>query len=144
MTGMKKPWKCPKCGREFEKTNQQHSCVIYPLDRHFTGKEEIARPLYNRLKENIEKGIGPVKVESLPCCIHFVVAHSAYTFAAVYALKGKIRVHFGSDREIKSPRIDKSAKTSASKYMHSVNISSEKEMDGELMSWLKEAYNMKK
>ena len=136
-------WKCGKCGREFEKKNQQHSCTCYPLERHFKGKEKVAKPLYDRLKANIERSIGPVKVESLPCCIHFVVAHSAYTFAAVYALRDRIRIHFGSGHEIRSPRIDKSAKTSASKYMLSIDISGEREIDGELMSWMKEAYNLK-
>ena len=137
-------WKCPKCGREFEKRNQQHSCNVYPLDRHFTGKEGIARPLYDRLKEIIEKSIGPVKVESLPCCIHFVVKDTAYTFAAVYALRDRIRIHFGSDKEIRSPRIGKSAKTSASKYMHSIDIKSADEMDKELITWLRQAYNLRR
>lgn len=136
-------WKCPKCGREFEKKNQQHSCTFYPLDKHFKGKEEIAGPLYNTLKAKIEKDIGPFKVESLPCCIHFVKASSVYTFAAVYALRDRIRIHFGSNREMKSPRIDKSAKTSASKYMHSIDVKNAKEIDTELISWLRQAYNLK-
>ena len=136
-------WKCGKCGREFEKKNQQHSCMPYPLENHFRGKEKVARPLYDSLKEKIERDIGHVKVESLPCSIHFVVAHSAYTFAAVYALRDRVRIHFGSDHEIRSPRIDKSAKTSSSKYMHSVDIRSGKEIDGELVSWLKDAYHLK-
>ena len=137
-------WKCPKCGREFGKRNQQHSCTVYPLEKHFAGKEAVARPLYNMLRETIEKDIGPVKVESLPCCIHFVVNYEAYTFAAVYALKDRIRIHFGSDRELKSPRIDKSAKVSAGKYMHSIDIRAGAEIDKELVSWLRQAYNLKR
>ncbi len=136
-------WQCPKCKREFEKKNQQHSCTVYPLNKHFKGKEEVARPLYNKLKAEIEKSIGPLKVESLPCCIHFVTTSDAYTFAAVYALRDKIRIHFGSGQEIKSPRIDKSAKVSANKYMHSIDINSAKEIDSELLSWVKQAYNLK-
>ena len=52
---MKELWTCPKCKRQFEKRNQVHSCNLYPLDKHFKGKEEIARPLYDKLREQIEK-----------------------------------------------------------------------------------------
>lgn len=117
--------------------------MVYPLNKHFKGKEEVARPLYNKLKAEIEKSIGPLKVESLPCCIHFVTTSDAYTFAAVYALRDKIRLHFGLDHEVKSSRIDKFAKTSANKYMHSIDIKSAREIDKELISWLKQAYSLK-
>jgi hypothetical protein len=73
-----------------------------------------------------------------------VAAGTAYTFAAVYALRNKVRIHLGSNHEIKSPRIGKFAKTSSSKYMHELDISTEKEIDKELVGWLKEAYNLKK
>jgi len=137
-------WKCPKCGREFEKNCQQHSCTVYPLDKHFIGKEEVARPLYNRLKESIEGSAGKVKVESLPCCIRLVAEYAPYSFACVYALRDRIRIHFASEVEIKSKRIGKYAKTSASKYMNSIDIKSAEEIDNELIGWLKQAYNLKR
>ena len=70
----------------FKKENQVHSCTVSPLDNHFKGKEDVARPLFKKLKERVEKNIGAFRVESLPCCIHLVGTH---TFAAVYALKKK-------------------------------------------------------
>jgi hypothetical protein len=131
-------WKCPKCGREFAKKNQVHSCTVYPLERHFKGKEEIARPLYNKLTANIVRHIGPLKVESLPCCIHLVSNH---TFAAIYALKNKIRIHFTLNCELKSYRIVKKTKMSTNRYLHSIDIEKESEIDEEIISWLKQAYN---
>jgi len=139
---MTKLWECPKCKRKFEKKNQMHSCNIYPVEKHFKGKEEM-KPLYNKLKERIKKNIGPFWVESLPCCIHFVTA-PAYTFAAVYALKDRVRIHFGSSRMLGSSRIDRTAQVSANRYMHSVEIKDEKEIDSELLSWLEQAYRLKK
>ncbi len=138
---MKNLWKCPKCKREFEKKNQVHSCTIYPLDKHFKGKEGIARPLYNKLKAKIKKEIGPLKVESLPCCIHFV---SNYTFAAVYALRKKIRIHFTLDHKVESSKIDKWSRASTNRYLYSIDIENEKQIDKELISWLKQAYNLKR
>jgi len=138
---IKKLWTCPKCKRKFEKKNQVHSCNVYPLDKHFKGKEEVARPLYNNLKTKIKKNIGSFKVESLPCCIHFV---STLTFAAVFALKDKIRIHFTLDYELESSRIDKFTQMSTNRYLYSIDIEKEDEIDKELISWLKQAYNLKK
>lgn len=138
---MKKIWTCPKCKRKFEKKGQVHSCKIYPLDKHFESKEEIARSLYNTLKTSIEKNIGPFKVESLPCCIHFV---STYTFAAIFALKDKIRIHFTLNYKLRSSRIDKFSQMSSNRYLYSIDIEKEEEIDKELISWLKQSYNLKK
>ena len=137
---MKELWTCPKCKRQFEKRNQVHSCNLYPLDNHFKGREEIARPLYEKLREQIEKNIGPFKVESLPCCIHFV---STYTFAAAYALRNKIRIHFTLNHELQNLRIKKSSQMSNNKYLYSVDIEKSEEIDKELISWLRQAYNLR-
>jgi len=111
------------------------------LNKHFKGKEEIARPLYNKLKAKIKEDIGPFKVESLPCCIHLV---STFTFAAVYALRKEIRIHFTLDHKLESSRIDKFTQMSANRFLYSIDIEDEKEIDEELMSWLKQAYNLRK
>jgi len=137
-----KVWKCPKCGRRFEKEGQQHSCAIYPVAKHLNGKE-LATELYNELKSRIKKVAGPFWIESLPCCIHFVTA-PAYTFAAAYAMKDRLRLHFGLDHKITSKRIRRSAQTATSRYMYELDVMEKKELDKELLSWLTEAYNTKK
>jgi hypothetical protein len=130
-------WKCPKCKREFLKNNQLHSCVIYPLVKHFEGKKEIARPLFDKLIQSIEKNIGPVKIESLPCCIHLV---GGYTFSGVWATKDKINIDFRSDTDIEDPRIIKKLKISVNRIMYYMSLKSEKDIDKKLISWLKTAY----
>ena len=135
---MKELWTCPKCRRQFEKKNQVHSCNLYPLDKHFKGKEQVARPIYDKLTEQIEKKIGALKVESLPCCIHFV---STYTFGAVYALRNKIRVTFTLNHKVRNPRIKKFSQMSNTRYLYAVDLGSPDKIDKELISWLREAYN---
>lgn len=132
-------WTCPKCNRKFEKKGQTHSCTIYPVAKHLKGKK-VGKRLYSALTTKMKKEIGRFRVESLPCCIHFV---STYTFAAVYALKDKIRIHFTLYRKLDSPRISRFSKMSAKRYMYSMDIRDEKEMDRELMGWLKESYKTK-
>jgi len=138
-----KLWKCPKCGRKFEKIKQVHSCTIYPVAKHLKGKK-FATELYDELKAKIKKAAGPFYIESLPCCIHFVASGTCFTFAATYAMKDRLRLHFGLSRKIASKRIRKYAQTAASKYTYELDIMDKKEFDKELLDWLKEAYNMKK
>ena len=134
-------WACPKCKRKFRKKHQVHSCRAYPLANHFKGKEMTARPLFNYLKGSIKEDIGNIKVVSLHCCIHFETS-SAYAFAGVYALRDRIRVFFTLDHELKNPRIYKFAKMSKNRYLYTIDIRSEDEIDEELLSWLSQAYNM--
>lgn len=134
------PWKCPTCKREFQKTNQTHSCTIYPLKKHFEKKEKITKTLFKKLKKEL-KTIGPFKIESLPCCIHFV---NDFTFAATYALKNKIRVTFAISKEIKHKRIYRTTKMSTNRFLHAVDIEKENQINKQLLSWLKGAYTLKK
>lgn len=134
-------WRCPKCGRRFEKIKQSHSCNVIPEKAHFKGKEKVTTALYNELKEKIKMEVGGFKVDSIPCCIHFV---STFTFTAVHVLKDKIRVTFTLDHEIKSPRIYRSAGYSAGRFIHQVEIDNKSQIDKELLDWISQAYRIRK
>jgi hypothetical protein len=133
-------WKCPKCKREFERKDQVHSCKSYPLEKHFKNKPE-AEKLFKKLKVKMKKEIGSIKVESLPCCIHFL---SDYTFSAVYAMKGKIRVTFSLDEKLKGKRFERVTEMSPKRYLHALQVDDAKDFDRELMGWLKRSYKLKK
>lgn len=133
-----KMWRCPKCKREFIKTNQQHSCTVFPLEKHFEGKVK-AKELFNYLKSQIEKHIGPVKIESLPCCIHFV---SSYTFGACWGLKDGIRIDFRVAEPIETNREHKLNHMSANRYLYYFDIKDKSEIDSELLGWIKKSYNL--
>ena len=136
---VKSSWACPRCGRKFEKNNQPHSCNFCPVSKHFEGKAH-AKLLYAQLKADVKQNIGPFKVESLPCCIHFV---SSFTFLAVKALKGRIRVTFTLNYRLKSSRATKPLQMSRSRFLYGVDVKDESEIDKELMGWLKQAYGSK-
>lgn len=133
-------WQCEKCKREFQKTNQSHSCRPFPLPQHFKGKEK-ARELFDYLKAQIEKKIGPVKIESLECCIHFV---GNYTFGACWALKDKIRIDFRVDYPIQTKREHKLNKISANRYLYYFDIYEKSEIDAELLNWMHDSYSLNK
>lgn len=134
-------WKCANCNREFAKKNQSHSCISYPLENHFKGKEKIGKPLFEEFKKRIEKDIGPVKIESLSCCIHFV---SSYTFGAAWIMKDKIRIDFRVNYNIESPRFYKKIKMSPGRYLYYMEIKDKSEIDKQLLGWVRDSYNLNK
>jgi len=131
-------WRCPKCKRQFQRKGQQHSCAVYPLARHFEHKQDVAKPLFDTFMRLFRARIGPCSVVSLPCCIH--LSSQGRDFAAFYALKDGLRFHIGADTPIKSKRIMRVEKTSAHRYMHSLDVHSARELDAELFRWLKVSY----
>ncbi|HBU13311.1 MAG TPA: hypothetical protein DEB31_11525 [Clostridiales bacterium] len=47
-------WKCPNCGREFKKTEQQHFCgEICTIDDYIAGQPEEVRPFLRSIRETI-------------------------------------------------------------------------------------------
>ena len=134
-----KLWECPKCGRQFERKDQPHSCKYFPIEQHFIKKEK-GEKLYEKLKKTLQQQLGDFKIESLECCIHFV---STFTFAAVKIFKNKIRVDFSLNQDLKSKRIKKSIQMSANRYLYYIEIINEDEINDELMKWIQEAHDKK-
>lgn len=133
-------WQCPKCKREFSKQNQSHSCVVYPIEKHFQNKD-YSKKLFKKLVNQIEKNIGDVKIESLPCCIHLV---SSYTFSGVWLSKDKLKMDFRVDYQIDSKRIIKQEKLSSNRDLYYVELKDEKDIDNELLKWIKDSYFLDK
>lgn len=51
-------WKCPKCGRVFKKTNQDHYCVKpQNIDEYISAQEESVRPRVQRLRTIIREAM---------------------------------------------------------------------------------------
>ena len=48
-------WQCPKCGREFKKTNQDHYCGEKPadVDEYIAAQPDEIRPILEKVRETI-------------------------------------------------------------------------------------------
>lgn len=48
-------WQCPKCGREFEKENQKHSCgePLKTIDSYIEAQPESVRPLLHQVRDTL-------------------------------------------------------------------------------------------
>jgi hypothetical protein len=137
--GIKKMWSCPKCGRQFKRRGQTHSCRQFSIKQHFESKPE-GKLLYENFKRAVKKRVGAFKIESLECCIHFV---STFTFAAVKIFKDKIRVDFSLGRKINNKRINQFQQLSANRYLYFIDIGIADEIDEELIEWIQEAQDKK-
>ena len=59
-------WKCPKCGREFKNTNQNHSCgvKIASIDEYIAAQAEDKQLILNKVRDTI-RSAAPDAVEKM-------------------------------------------------------------------------------
>lgn len=110
----------------------------YSVDDHFARKSAGVRAIYDRLLAALWK-IGPVTEDPKKTSIHLV---RTTALAGVEVRKEYLLLNIKADRRIDSPRIAKTEKMSARRFHHKVKLTSPDEVDAELQSWLRDAYNL--
>ena len=52
-------WRCPKCGREFEKRNQSHFCgePVQTIDAYIAAQPESVQPLLNQVRDTLRAAL---------------------------------------------------------------------------------------
>jgi hypothetical protein len=104
----------------------------------FADKDEIVQAIYDRLLVSIRL-LGPFQEEPKKTSIHLV--HSA-GFAGVHPRKSYLYLNLRTDRRIDSPRISKSEQVSKNRYHNELKLTSPEQVDNELLSWIKAAYQL--
>lgn len=113
----------------------------------FFNAHPAALPLYAALKDRMENELGGFSVKVSKTQISF---SNRYNFAFVSFLpvrrakdrpKDYITVTFGLGRREDSPRIDAASEPYPNRWTHHVLVASREEIDGELMEWLRRAYD---
>jgi hypothetical protein len=132
-------WTCRNCGRIFKKDKQVHSCKKVPLRSHFEGKEK-AGELFDGVLGKINSEVGETKTISIPCCIHLF---GKYDFIALLPKKDRLEIRFALNRKLDTPRLKTSVPLSKKIFKNVIDIYSKKEIDKEVIGWLKESYNLK-
>ena len=111
----------------------------------FFNEKPAAIPLYEAFVERLLAEIGDVTVKVRKTQISF---SNKYNFAFVSLLPIRrakerpetyITVTFGLSYKKESPRIDAASEPYPNRWTHHMLISSEEEIDEELMDWIKEA-----
>lgn len=128
-------WRCPKCGRDFARQDQSHSCVSISVEEHFRGKQDRLRGVFRRL-HNALRRTGPVRVDAVKSAINLA---DRFHFAMIYVQKDGLKVEFALDRRLDDPRVIRTQDLSSNRVIHFVKVTREEEVDSQLLGWLREA-----
>ena len=107
---------------------------------HLKDKEPVVTDIYERLIAELQK-FGPLKIEPKKTSIHL---GSRFGFAGVYTRKDYINLEVHLDHKLTSKRVSKVEQASANRYHHTIKLVNPNEIDGELLDWLQNAYDLKK
>jgi hypothetical protein len=130
-------WVCPRCQRTFASEGQFHSHDLVDLDRHFTGRPAELRTAFDTL------------VAAFPADVHIdglktvIVLAARTTFCYVVVQRDRLSIGVFLDRALVSPRVTKVDHVSSGKVASVVEVREPDEIDGELRSWLSEAYHLR-
>lgn len=107
---------------------------------HLKSKDPIVEMIYRKLIAQLRK-IGEIKIEPKKTSIHLA---NRFGFAGVYTRQNYINLEIHLNYELTNKRVVKVEQGSKNRFHHTVKLSDEKEIDKELLTWLKEAYDLKK
>src|ERR1700760_1993963 len=110
--------------------------MLYTELDHLKGKEPAVTAIYEKLIAALQK-FGPLKIEPKKTSIHL---GNRFGFAGVYTRKNYINLEVHLKSKLKSDRVNKVEQASANRFHHTIKLSSQKDVDKELLGWLKEAY----
>ena len=123
----------------------QNGYTISGDELFFFNEKPGALPLYEAFMKRLQAEVGDVTVKVRKTQISF---SNKYNFAFVSLLPVRrakerpetyITVTFGLSYKKESPRIDVASEPYPNRWTHHMLISSEEEIDDELMCWIKEA-----
>jgi uncharacterized protein DUF5655 len=112
----------------------------YIEDHHLKEKSPIVGKIYERLINELQK-FGPLKIEPHKTSIHL---GNRFGFAGVYTRKDYINLEVHLNYKLTSKRVSKVDQASANRFHHTIKLTGEKDIDKELLTWLQEAYELKK
>jgi len=112
----------------------------YTEQRHLKDKEQIVTDIYEKLIVELQK-FGQLKIEPKKTSIHL---GNRFGFAGVYTRKEYINIEIHLSYKLASDRVTKVEQASANRFHHTIKLTKTKDIDKELLNWLKEAYELKK
>ena len=112
----------------------------YSEQDHLKDKEQIVTDIYEKLIYELQK-LGQLRIEPKKTSIHL---GNRFGFAGVYTRKDYINLEVHLNYKLTSDRVTKVEKASANRFHHTIKLTKLKDIDKELIIWLKEAYELKK
>jgi hypothetical protein len=108
------------------------------VDQHFTRVAPSVAAMYRRLLTKT-RALGPFTEVPNKSSIHLV---RRTIFAGVATRQKALLLTLKAEADVKSPRVEKHDQVSANRWHLRIRLSGPKEIDRELLRWLKAAYTL--
>ncbi len=132
-------WTCPKCSREFGKTNQGHMCNPgLTVAEYFATANDWERPIFDKVAEHLQ-GLGDVIVDPLAIGILF---KNGPMLCELRAKKKWTALGFFLRRRLTSNKLSRKVADYQGKFFHVINVDDPADIDDEILAWLTEAYHI--
>ena len=112
--------------------------TAYTVQSHFYKCSAAVAATYARILEEGGK-LGPYKEEPKKTSIHLV---RRTAFAGIATRKTALILTLKSDRDLNSKRITKREQASANRWHLEIRLEEPEQIDSELVTWLKRAYEL--
>ena len=112
----------------------------YSVLEHLRGREQVVTDIYGKLIVELQK-FGQLKIEPKKTSIHL---GNRFGFAGVYTRNDFINLEVHLNYKLRAERVCKVEQASANRFHHTIKLTKPKDIDKELLTWLKEAYELKK
>jgi hypothetical protein len=106
--------------------------------QHFVGRNPIVRAIYDRIVSAAE-AFGPIQQDPKNTSIHL---NRRSAFAGIATRKDALILTLKSATDIRSPRIIKREQASANRWHLEIRVEDPEQVDQELTSWLKNAFEL--
>jgi hypothetical protein len=135
---LKPLWTCPDCGHQFVTRHIWHSCVNYPLEKHFEGKSPEVIALYHQYLGLIER-FGPITVEPKKTGIAFLVR---VRFAGAVLRKKWLEARLWLKHPVTHASLRRVEKVGPRDFIHYFRIETATDMDESFIDFLRESYSI--
>jgi len=131
-------WTCPNCKKEFRNKNQAHSCAKVDLKDHLKNKSPQVIVAFNKLMRELEK-FGEITLNPVKTSIQ---VKAGATFLSIRPKKEHMEIEFQLGEEIDKFPVYKNIRISKNRVLHFAILKSPKEVNTQLVNWLKKSYEL--
>jgi hypothetical protein len=113
--------------------------TMFSEQDHLQGKDPIVNLIYKKLIKEVQQ-FGPIKIEPKKASIQLA---NRFSFCGIFVRKNCLNLEIHMNHKLKSKKFTKVEQVSANRYVHAITVFSPTEVNEELLTWLKEAYELK-
>jgi hypothetical protein len=131
-------WSCPRCDREFGKTNQSHTCIPGgSIDDTFRGKPPEQRAIYDAVAAHL-KTLGRVHADAVQVGVFLKTDRK---LAELRPKSKWLSCNLYMATAIDDPRVARSLRLASERYVNEVKLRTVDDVDEQVREWLTAAFD---